>query len=236
MADPIVNRTFAEKFLTAVDRPFDYGVYFLFHDWWEEAPQEAIDAYHADLLAVEGAREFIDQAYLAEPIKVADLTDCAPGTLGHAYRTFVVDNGLEENLGRNYREFNEQLQSQGALDRLPEDLRYMIVRGFQIHDFLHVLTGFSPTPLGELAQATFHWAQLQFPYHSMRVAVTTGHLAFVNPGATVDVMDALVDGWQMGRAARNAHFTRWEEELHTPLAELRERFAITGVREPVAAA
>ncbi len=230
MSDPIVDRSFAEKFLTAVDRPFDYGVYFLFHDWWAEAPQDAIDAYHRILLEVPGAREFIDEGYLAEPLSLDDLADCAPDTLGHGYHRFITENGLEANLATNYREFNEKLQSSGALDRLPEDLSYTIVRGFQIHDFLHVLTGFSSKPLGELAQAAFHFAQLQFPYHAMRVAVTTGHMAFVDPGITAKAMDAMVDGWVVGRSAENCHFTRWEDELDTPLPELRERMSIVSPR------
>lgn len=227
MSEPIVDREFAEKFLTAVDRPFDYGVYLLFHDWWAEAPQDAIDAYLGEVLSIDGAREFLDQRYLSEPLAISDLEDCAPGTLGHGYRSFIIDNNLEENLARNYKKFNEQLQESGALDRLPEDLSYMIVRGFQIHDFLHVLTGFSSKPLGELAQAAFHFAQLRFPYHAMRIAVTTGHLAFVSPGSSAQAMDAIVDGWIVGRAAANTHFTRWEDELDTPLSEIRERMTIT---------
>lgn len=226
IAEPIVDRAFAEKFLTAVDRPFDYGVYFLFHDWWAEAPQEAIDAYHRELLSFPGADEFLAERWLSEPLALADLEGCAPGTLGHGYRSFIVDNGLEENLARNYKKFNEQQQASGALDRLPDDLSFTIVRGFQIHDFLHVLTGFSPKPLGELAQAGFHYAQMRFPYHAMRFAVTTGHIAFVNPGAAAQAMDAMVDGWIVGRAAENCHFTRWEDELDTPLDVLRERMNI----------
>ncbi|MEM9564406.1 MAG: Coq4 family protein [Actinomycetota bacterium] len=234
MTEPIVDRAFAEKFLTAVDRPFDYGVYLLFHDWWEEAPQDAIDAYHQELLSIPGAGEFVDRRFLAEPLAVADLERCAPGTLGDGYRRFIVDNGLEENLARNYRSFNEQLQSSGTLDRLPDDLSYAIVRGFQIHDFLHVMTGFSSKPLGELAQAGFHFAQLRFPYHAMRVAVTTAHLAFVSPGSTTKAMDALVDGWVLGRASDNLHFHLWEDELDTPLDELRERFGVSAPRLAVA--
>ena len=224
--DPIVDRDFADRFLRAVDRPFDYGVYLLFHDWWAEAPQDAIDAYYNGLMAVPGAEAFVAERYLAEPLRLEDLEDCAEGTLGHAYRRFIIDNDLEANLARNYREFNEQLSAEGTLDRLPEDLSYTIVRGFQIHDFLHVLTGFSSKPLGELAQAGFHFGQLQFPYHAMRLAVTAGHIAFVNPGAITDAMDAFMAGWMMGRQAENCHFVRWEDELHTPLTELRERMAI----------
>lgn len=234
MSDPIVDRAFAEKFLTAVDRPFDYGVYLLFHDWWATAPEEAIEAYHREVLAIPGAVEFMADRHLADPIALADLDGCAPGTLGDGYRRFITENGLEENLATNYKAFNQKLQAEGALDRLPEDLSYLIVRGFQIHDFLHVLTGFSSKPLGELAQAAFHFAQLRFPYHAMRMAVTTGHLAFVNPAAITGAMDAIVDGWVLGRSAANAHFTHWEDELDTPLEDLRAGLGI-GAPVPVAA-
>ena len=47
---PIVDRDFAERFLWAVDRPMEYGVYFLFHDWWAEAPEEAIEVRAAAVL------------------------------------------------------------------------------------------------------------------------------------------------------------------------------------------
>lgn len=132
---------------------------------------------------------------MAEPISLDELVDCAPGTLGHGDRNFIVDNGLEANLARNYRDFNEHLSSQGTLDRLPANLGYTILRGFQIHDFLHVLTGFSS-----------------------------------KPDAILPAMDAMSAGWAMGRAAENLHFTKWEDELNTPLGELRDRVGIDVTR------
>lgn len=42
---PKVDDAFVEKFMRSVNTPLDYGVYFLFHDYWEKAPQSAIDAY-----------------------------------------------------------------------------------------------------------------------------------------------------------------------------------------------
>ncbi len=223
MAQTKVGRGFASKVLRAVDDPMEYGVYLLFHDWWQEAPQEAIDAYGAELASLPQARSFIDQGYLSEPLSMTRLGACAPGTLGHGYHEFVVQNNLEANLGRNYREFNEQLHQSGRLDRLPPDMSYMMIRGFQTHDFQHVLTGYDSSPLGELAIAAFYLAQLRFPYHAMRMAVTTAHMACVKPQITVAAMDAIVDGWAYGRAAKNLNFGRWEDELDTPLTILRER-------------
>ncbi len=223
---PIVDRDFAERFLRAVDRPFDYGVYFLFHDWWAEAPQDAIDSYAAILEAKDGFAEFYEQRHIADPLHLDDLADHAPGTLGQAYRSFIVDHDLEANLATNYHEFHARLAAQGALDRLPDTVAFAIVRGFQIHDFLHVLTNSSPRPNGELRMAAFHFGQLQFPYHAMRMAVTAGHLAFVNPEAITGAMDAIAAGWILGRAAQNLHFARWEDELDTPLDELRAAWGI----------
>lgn len=217
---PIVDRAFAEKFLVSVDRPLDYGVYFLFHDWWEGAPQAAIDGYMAELHAVPGATAFLKARYIAEPMTVEGLKRYAPGTLGYAYREFVVRNNLLENFGRDYRTFQADLQAKGTLKRMPDDIAYMMVRGTQLHDFLHVLTGYGATIPGELALAAHYLAQLRFPYHAMRLAVTLAHSAFVAPQHIVGAMDAFVDGWQYGRASRNITFERWEERLGEPLSAL----------------
>ena len=222
-AQPTVDREFAEKFLKAVDSPLDYHVYFLFHDWFEKAPQQAIDEYLADLNSLPGARECIDEGFISEPLELDRLAKCAPGTLGHGYHRFIVTNNLEANLGRNYQTFNEELRASGKLDRLPDDMSFMMVRGFQIHDFLHVLAGYDSSLLGELSLAAFYLAQLRFPYHAMRLAVTLGHMAYIKPSITVPAMDAIVDGWSYGRSAKNLNFVRWEDEIDTPLDTLRQR-------------
>ncbi|MEM7097827.1 MAG: Coq4 family protein [Pseudomonadota bacterium] len=224
--EPIIDRDFAERFLWAADRPMEYGVYFLFHDWWAEAPQRTIDAYMQELHAIEGAREFLAARNIPEPIEVERLASCAEGTLGKGYYDFVVENNLMDKFAVNYREFNKKLHASGKLDRLPEDMSYMMVRGTQIHDFQHVLTGFDSSPLGELKLAAFYLAQLRFPYHAMRMAVTFAHAAFVNPTMTVDAMDAVVEGWSSGRQSGNINFAPWEDYLDTPVAQLRDEFGI----------
>ena len=155
-----------------------------------------------------------------------DLTDCEPGTLGHAYRSFIVDNDLMANLATNYRELHDRLGGAGALDRMPDDLRYAVVRGFMIHDFVHTITGNAPDIRGELTVAGFHFAQMQYPYHAFRVAVTTGHVALVNPNAITMVMDSFCAGWTRGRQADNIHFIKWEEQLDRPLAEIRAAYGV----------
>ena len=123
---PIVDREFAERFLWAVDRPMAYGVYFLFHDWWAEAPQPSIDAYMKELHAIPGAPEFLAQRHIPEPMDLERLASCAEGTLGAGYYRFVVDNNLMEKFAVDYRAFNEKLHADGKLARLPKDIRALL--------------------------------------------------------------------------------------------------------------
>lgn len=218
-----VDTDFVEKFMKSVNTPLDYGVYFLFHDFWENANQHAIDQYLKRITKMPEAKKWLEDKHIPEPLKMERLEECAPGTLGHGYRNFIIKNNLEANLGRNYKAFNEELGKAGKLKRLPEELSYMMVRGFQLHDFHHVLTGYEATYYGELAQASFYLAQIGFPYHAFRVAVTTAHTALLRPEFTEEAMDAFTDGWQYGREAGDINFVAWEEHLDTPVEVLRER-------------
>ncbi|MGD1935492.1 MAG: Coq4 family protein [Candidatus Phaeomarinobacter sp.] len=221
---PRVDDGFVEKFMKSVNTPLEYGVYFLFHDYWGKAPQSAIDAYVAELHKIPGIEQALEERYIAEPLSLERLKQCAPGTLGAGYLKFIVDNNLEANLGKNYRQFNDELRAAGTLDRLPDDLSYMMVRGFQTHDFHHVLTGYEASIYGELALAAYYLAQLRQPYHAFRVAVTTAHTAFLAPAFITEGMDAFTDGWSFGRMSKNIYFERWEDEIDTPLEVLRDRF------------
>lgn len=223
---PIVDRDFAEKFLWAVDRPLEYSVYQMIHEWWSVAPQSAIDDYAAQLAGLDGAAEFLPHHYISEPLALEELGECASGTLGAAYHSFIVDNNLDANLLVSYQAFHDKQDQAGKLDRLPENMNYISVRLSQIHDFAHTIAGYAPDPAGEIKMAAFHLAQLRYPYHSMRLAVTAAHVAFVSPRYMETVMDAMSIGWTMGRLAKNLHFTRWEDQIDTPLEEIRADFAI----------
>ena len=223
---PIVDRDFAEKFLWAVDRPLEYSVYQMIHEWWSVAPQAAIDDYAAELGGLAGAADFLSQRFISDPCALEDLAGRASGTLGAAYHSFIVDNNLNANLLVNYKSFHNKQQRAGKLERLPDDLSYMSIRLSQIHDFAHTIAGFAPDPAGEIKMAAFHLAQLRYPYHSMRLAVTSAHVAFVSPRYMEAMMDAMAIGWMMGRKAKNLHFTRWEDEIDTPLEDIRTRLGI----------
>jgi len=226
---PVIDREIAELFLRNADDPIATHVMGLVLDWWASAPQSAIDQYEQNLRELPGAEAFLAERYLPPIITLDDLARCPEGSLGQAYRAWIVDNGLMPDLvQRQHATFNSLVEA-GRLDRMPADVQYAFLRGFMLHDYLHTITGFGPDIAGELSMAGFHEAQLRNTYHAMRIAVTTAHVAFVNPRFTATVMDAISTGWQTGQSWKNLHFVKWEEQLDRPLAEIRAEYGAPAV-------
>lgn len=223
---PRIDREFGEKLLTCFDDPQEYGVHLLFNEWWKYAPQEAIDKYAADFARLPQQKEFAEARWFAENVSLDELKEYAPGTIGRAYYHFIADNNLEANLATNYKMLHDMMRSQGNLDRMPEDLNYAIIRGFQIHDLLHVLTGYEATADGEIALQAFCLAQIRFPYFGMWMSVVTARMTYLDPDQILPMMDAISEGWQYGRTTDNLQFERWETMLDRPLAEVRREYNI----------
>ena len=222
--EPVIDRDIAELFLLNADDPIKTHVMSLVHDWWATAPQSAIDEYADNLRRLPGADVFFEERYLPPTITIEELEVFAEGSLGHAYKHWIVDNNLMPELAKSQHEYFYGLVDDGRLERMPDDVKYAFVRGFMLHDYLHTITGFQPDISGELGMAGFHHGQIKSTYHAMRIAVTTAHVAFVRPSAIELVMDAISKGWMMGRQWKNLHFTKWEEQLDRPLAEIRAEY------------
>lgn len=223
---------FAQRFLSSATDFYSYGVHQLFNDWWATAPADAIDRYTAAIEQHPEQGPLAAQGWLADPMPLARLQACPPGSLGAAWHDFIVANGLVEQLAQGYRDYHDSLASAGVLDRLPPVLAHKVLRGYQTHDLHHVLTGFPATPLGELGLQAFQLAQTQFPYASMWIAVITAHMTFQDPLLIRPGMDAIATGWQLGRRTRSIQYVAFEALIEEPLAEIRLRWGI----DPVAAA
>lgn len=225
-----IERGFGEKFLKSIDNFYSHGVDWLYNEWWETAPADAMAKYEAAILDHPEHGPLAREAWLAPDFRLAALDDCQPGTLGHAYRAFMVENDLVEQLAAGYRARHDELRASGKIDRMPDALAYKVLRGFQTHDLHHVLTGYPATPLGELALQAFQLAQMDFPYAAMWIAVVTGHMALVDPHLIKPAMDAITDGWGHGRSARSIQFIRFEDRLDQPLQSIQAEFGLRPTR------
>lgn len=234
-ATPTLDRTFAAELLKTFDNPQEHGVHILFNQWWQYAPDQVIEAYMEDFKKQPEQKAFLDAHFFAEALDLDALGTLPKGTLGREYYHFIVDNGLEKNIAVNYKGLHDMLAGQGQLDRMPPELHYAIIRGFQLHDLLHVLTGYEATGFGEIALQAFCLAQIRFPYFGMWMSVTTTRMTLLDPAAIQPMMDAISEGWCFGRRARNIQFAKWETMMDRPLADIRNEFNLN-VREPVALA
>jgi ubiquinone biosynthesis protein Coq4 len=60
----------------------------------------------------------------------------------------------------------------------------------------------------------------------MWMAVTSGHMAFVDPWLIKPAMDAISHGWTYGREARSIQFVKFEEMLDRPLEAVRREYSL----------
>jgi ubiquinone biosynthesis protein Coq4 len=226
VATPTLHPEFVKSMVRTFNDSNEHGVHLLFNEWWPYAPDATIEQYLRNFRAVPGATAFLAERYFAEQIPLDALARMPVGSVGHGYYEFLTQNGLEKNLATNYKRLHDAVASAGQLDRMPEDMRYAIIRGFQIHDILHVITGYTPSGRHELSLQAFCLAQLQFPYFGMWMATTTSRMTFLQPDGIVPVMDAITDGWRYGRATKNLQFEKWEQMFTEPLAAVRPRYGI----------
>ncbi|HUR79101.1 MAG TPA: Coq4 family protein [Acidimicrobiales bacterium] len=220
----MITDEFAALFLTTINQTDKNPVHLLFNQWWQHAPENVKQAYVDGFVNDPNLKKLTTGEQFAEPLDLQVLAALAPGTLGRTYHDWIVENNLTAQIAMNYKQYHDHLVKTGQLDGMPEPIRYAILRGFQTHDFQHVVTGYNSSGLGEIALQAFCLAQIQFPYFGMWISVVTTKMTFLNPQAITPLMDAITDGWQLGRSVGNIQAERWEEMLDWPLADVRAKF------------
>ncbi|HJO22790.1 MAG: Coq4 family protein [Myxococcota bacterium] len=181
--------------------------------------EAALKGFDAMALANPVAGEMLESRYLSPTPDVAYLATLPDGSLGKELERFLTENELDANLLRESTFI-------GAHKARGEDVGYLIERGFQLHDIFHVLTGFDTTPLGEVRVVSFTVAQTPAPYPAMIIASRPLQMVLYKPELLPAVMDAITEGWALGRKAKPLINVHWEEYWEHPLAELRRQYAL----------
>jgi len=183
--------------------------------------EEALKGFDEMALANPIAQEMLTDRYLSPTPDVEYLASLSPGSLGKEFARYLSENELDANLLRESA-FIEAHRERG------EDVGYLAERGFQLHDLFHVLTGFDTTPLGEVRVVSFTVAQSPAPYPAMIIASRPLQMVLYQPQLLPPVMDAITEGWALGRRAKPLIAVHWEEHWERPLAELRREYDLEG--------
>jgi ubiquinone biosynthesis protein Coq4 len=226
-APPIVDREFAAEMLQTIDNPQKHGVHILFNSFWKYIPDVVRDKYLDELTPDAAQQLFMAERHLAAPYAFETLAQLPPESLGGALHRYIIDNNLKPEIADTYRAYHDSLEKAGALARMPDAIKYSVLRTYQTHDFIHLVTGFPTNGVGEIAVQAFCLAQHRSPYFAIWVSVVTARMTYLNPDKIEATMDAVTDGWTLGRSVGNLMVVKWEERLDRSIESLRREFGIS---------
>ena len=192
----------------------------LTHTFMRKGSPEALQAFDEMALANPLAEKMLQERYLSPSPDLGQRASLSEGSLGRAFEAYLRENGLDVKLLRESA-FIEAHRERG------DEVGYLAERGFQLHDLFHVLTGFDTTPLGEVRVVSFTVAQSPAPYPAMIIASRPLQMVLYRPELLPPLMDAISEGWGLGRRARPLMDVRWEERWEEPLAEIRSEFLLS---------
>jgi ubiquinone biosynthesis protein COQ4 len=140
----------------------------------------------------------------------------------------------EGTLGRGYYDFMaaERLSAQGLVDAsqfdetLPpgEDMTLFRARSREMHDLLHVVTGYGRDPLGEGCLVAFSYAQTGLKGFALIAVWAAQRIA--RRLRRAPVRRAVFEGYRHGRRAEWLWAADWEALLAEPIAAIRARYHI----------
>jgi len=162
-------------------------------------------------------------------LTLEDFAKFPPDSFGGIYYRYLVDNGYELNLSWGYEK--------------PEtDLDYIRIRSGQIHDFEHLMTGGQFNSLGELLPL-FCRLSNPFRHYSPELAQAMSELyIFVGPRMVMRsflhypqtwpmVLELIQRGIAVGEASAPVYEMRFEDALHLPIPEARDKLGFVGAED-----
>ena len=146
----------------------------------------------------------------------ASLAALPAGTLGRAYYEFMASENLSA----------EGLVEASKVTRPPasDDVTLFRERNREMHDLLHVVTGYGRDPLGEACLVAFSYAQTGLKGFAVIAAFAARRIARHLPGQPV--RRAVFEGYRHGRGAGWLPGADWEALLAQPVEAIRAQFAV----------
>jgi ubiquinone biosynthesis protein COQ4 len=146
----------------------------------------------------------------------ASLAALPEGTLGRAYYDFMA----AENLSA------EGLVEASRIRRppAPDEVTLFRERNREMHDLLHVVTGYGRDPLGEACLVAFSYAQTGLKGFAVIAAFAARRIGRSRPGQPV--RRAVFEGYRHGRSAGWLPGADWEALLAQPVEAIRAQFAV----------
>lgn len=131
------------------------------------------------------------------------------GTLARCFADFIIRNKLDPN-------FYPALKARN-------DGNYVVLRMRQLHDIMHVVTGFETTEQGELGVQGFLLSQLASPLSMILVGAAILFLPFHKSEKWELYLSHITRGWILGKAMKPCFNEDWDALWDLSLDEVRRR-------------
>jgi ubiquinone biosynthesis protein Coq4 len=156
----------------------------------------------------------LSERYMAPPHDLNALLHCPQGSLGYVYAHHMKQLGFQT--------FEPAIV-------VDSETRYVENRWQQTHDIWHIITGFDASEIGEIGLQAFYLAQFQLPLASLLIANALISATLLQPDVLNPLLNAIAQGWHMGKTARPLIAQKWEDAWEKPLAVWRAELNIQPV-------
>lgn len=172
--------------------------------------------------------QWLSEGFVSD-YKLADMADCAPGTLGGIMYAAFADGGYEVQIVPHYEPKSQW--------------EYYSLRSGQTHDFEHILTGGGFNYMGELVPYWFRLStidahiqnkELAGEMAAMSVLGTTRYVVRTMlhyPEVWQTALQCIKQGIEVGTNSDPFWMAKMEDYWHMPLAEARAALGIRGAMD-----
>lgn len=158
------------------------------------------------------------ERYVGQPYVIEELLQYPPGSLGHELAASMKAHNFDPEFYRDY-------YGTGPV-HFKNDEEYIRFRTRQLHDLVHVLTGFGATDFPEeLGMQAFLAAQTRRPFSIALVGFGMLRIC-LQPKELTRTLEQVAKGFAMGYAAEPLLAWRFEEDWARPVEDWRRQLRL----------
>jgi ubiquinone biosynthesis protein COQ4 len=154
----------------------------------------------------------IHDRYIPPAHDLEKLLTYPQNSLGYIYATAMKKTGFDPNLHTGMT--------------AESDAQYVELRLSQTHDIWHIVTGFDTSSIGEIGLQSFHLPQFPYPLATMLVANSLMSSTLLAPEELPKLLNAIGQGWEMGKTSKSLFAQKWEAAWEKPLAQWQAELGI----------
>ena len=136
------------------------------------------------------------------------------GTLGRAYYEFMASENLSA----------AGLAKVSTIPQSSDDSIWFRERNREMHDLLHIVTGYGRDPLGEASLVAFSYAQTRQLGFAVIALFASRRISQARPGQPI--RRVIFEGYRRGRRAHWLIGADWETLLSRSVEEIRQQYAV----------